>query len=68
MSETTSATIIPVSKPSSIIALRNASGPLSTSSANSAVMMSTRRTAAISATTRNGSGTSACSRSETCTV
>ena len=57
-----------MSRPSSTIALRNASSPLSISSANSAVMTRIRRVTATSPTMRNGSGTSACSRNETWTV
>src|SRR5256886_11139978 len=67
-SETTRATIITVSKPSSSIAPWNAPSLFSRSRANSAVSTSRRRIAAINPTIRKGSGTSACSRKENCTV
>src|SRR5882724_9794859 len=67
-SETTRATIMTVRRASSSIAARNAAVLLSTSRANSAVSTRSRRIAAIRPTIRNGSGTSACSLKETCTV
>src|SRR3989454_6005635 len=67
-SETTRATIITVSRPSSSIAPLNARSPFSRSRANSAVSTNRRRIAAINPTIRKGSGTSACSRKENCTV
>ena len=52
----------------SIMPARNASPPRLASSPSSAVSTITRRTAAIRATRRKGSGTSTCSRKDTCTV
>src|SRR5262249_9734475 len=67
--ETTSATTMTVKSASSSIALWNAPElPFSKSVANCAVRTRIRRVTAMSPTMRKGSGTSVCSRKETCTV